>query len=496
MSGEIIPAFRDWIGTTTQNWTWNWKHQIYLYDKLDMVTNGETKRLMIFMPPRHSKSETVTVRYTAWRMVREPASNIILGCYNQRLANRFSRKIKRIVGDRIALSRERKAADEWETKAGGSLCAVGVGAGVTGYGANLIMIDDPVKNRSEAESKAYRENTWDWFSDDVYTRLEPNAAIILIQTRWHEDDLAGRLLNESQNGGEQWTAVSLPALAVAPPLDERKSCAFPVALRKESGGFASGGGAAKSFLDSHGKAKPSRTSSGRAEEKGFIDELGRVKGDALCPERYDREALLRIEKKLGSYSFAALYQQNPVPLDGGIFKRAWFTQIVDEAPHGLLWFRGYDLAVSTKTTADFTASVRCAADAKGNIYIADGFRSRIEYPEQRRYVIERMSEEKETIHGIEAALHGQALVQEILRKAELARVMLRSIKTDKDKVTRALPWAAKAEAGKIMLVRGPWAADFIEEVCIFPNGSHDDQVDALSIAFHMMTERKHSAAGF
>lgn len=495
MSGEIIPAFRDWIGTTAPNWTWDWKHQLYLYNKLDMITNGETKRLMIFMPPRHSKSETVTVRYTAWRMVSEPAANIILGCYNQRLANRFSRKIKRIVGSQIPLSKERKAADEWETRDGGSLCAVGVGAGVTGYGANLIVIDDPVKNRSEAESKAYRENTWDWFNDDIYTRLEPGAAIILIQTRWHEDDLAGRLLNESKEGGEQWTVVSLPALAS--PLDERKSYAFPAAVNIATGGSASGGGGtAKSFLDAAGKAKPFRSSSGIAEEENPVDELGRAKGEALCPERYDRDALLRIEKKLGSYSFAALYQQNPVPLDGGIFKRAWFAQIVDEAPDGLQWFRGYDLAVSTKTTADFTASIRCAVDGKGNIYIADGFRARIEYPEQRRYVIERMSEEKKTVHGIEAALHGQALVQEITREAELSHVVLRAIRTDKDKVTRALPWAAKAEAGKVILVRGAWTADFIEEICSFPNGTHDDQTDAMSLAFHMMTERRHKSAGF
>ena len=210
---DHVPDFSNWIHSTAPNWTWDWQHQLYLYDKLAMVTTGEMKRLMIFMPPRHSKSETVTVRYTAWRMLREPGSNIILGSYNQRLANRFSRKVRRIVGSGIPLSKERKAADEWETLDGGSLCAVGVGAGVTGYGANLVVIDDPVKNRSEAESKAYRENTWDWFNDDIYTRLEPNAAVILIQTRWHEDDLAGRLLNESKNGGEQWEVTSLPAIA-------------------------------------------------------------------------------------------------------------------------------------------------------------------------------------------------------------------------------------------------------------------------------------------
>ena len=467
MSENSIPDFRVWIHGTAPGWTWDWKHQAYIYGRLDRVTAGETKRLMIFMPPRHSKSETVTVRYTAWRMINNPEMNVILGSYNQRLANRFSRKIRRLVGEKIALSKDRNAVDEWETKGGGSLCAVGVGAGVTGFGADLIVIDDPVKNRSEAESKAYRENTWDWFNDDIYTRLEPGAAMIMIQTRWHEDDLAGRLLNDMKNGGEKWEVISLPAIAGGNPSDSEGV-----------------------------KASPGRDTLPIGRVSACGDPIGRMPGEALCPGRYDIEALRRIEKKLGSYSFAALYQQNPVPLDGGIFKRSWFTRIVDEAPRGLKWFRGYDLAVSTATTADYTSSVRSAIDKQGNIYIADAFRARIEFPEQRRYVIERMTEEKETVHGIESALHGQALVQDILRETKLFRCVLRSVRSDKDKVTRALVWAAKAEAEKVILVRGPWIEEFLEEVCSFPNGSNDDQVDAMSLALRMMTERKRSSAGF
>jgi predicted phage terminase large subunit-like protein len=467
MQEHPIADFQKWIAATTPTWTWDWKHQLHLYNRLDKVTSGETKRLMIFLPPRHSKSETVTVRYTAWRMITNPKMNVILGSYNQRLANRFSRKIRSLVGGEIALSKERKAADEWETREGGSLCAVGVGAGVTGFGADLIVIDDPVKNRSEAESKAYRENTWDWFNDDIYTRLEPNAAIILIQTRWHEDDLAGRLLSDMKNGGESWKVVSLPAIAGGNSTDRE--------------GVSSG-----QLFDTLAIARVS----------AFGDPLGRAPGEALCPDRYDVAALRRIEKKLGSYSFAALYQQNPVPLDGGIFKRSWFTRVVDKAPDGLKWFRGYDLAVSTATTADYTASVRCALDKQGNIYVTDAFRARIEFPEQRRYVIDRMTEEKDTAHGVESALHGQALVQDILRETKLLRSVLRSIRTDKDKITRALPWAAKAEAGRVLLVRGPWIDEFLEEVCSFPNGGHDDQVDAMSLAFRMMTERNKVSAGF
>ena len=281
-----------------------------------------------------------------------------------------------------------------------------------------------------------------------------------------------------KNGGERWEIVSLPAIAQrsedTPVLTNAKRSKAPVDGDRS---FA---------LRAHGDMSVPTPS----------DPLGREAGEALCPERYDINALRRIEKKLGSYSFAALYQQNPVPLDGGIFKRSWFTRVVDKAPDDLKWFRGYDLAVSTKTTADYTASVRCAMDTKGNIYIADGFRSRIEYPEQRRFVLERMQDETGTVHGIESALHGQALVQDILREAKLARTVIRSIKTDTDKVTRALAWAARAEAGKLILVRGPWIEEFLEEACSFPNGSHDDQVDTMSLAFRMMTERRKISAGF
>lgn len=433
--------FPEWLPTVTPYWTWDWPHQLHVYERLRQVTDGTCRRLMIFMPPRHTKSEMVTVRYSAYRLEKNPKMNIILGSYNQKLANRFSRKIKRIAQTRLAMSADRKAVEEWETAIGGGVRAVGVGAGVTGFGADLIMVDDPVKSREEAESEAYRAKVWDWFNDDLYTRLEPGGAIVLIMTRWHEDDLAGRLLKQMEDGeGEKWEVVSLPALA---------------------------------------------------EDD---DPLGREEGEALCPARYDREKLLRVQKQLGSYSFAALYQQRPTPLEGGLFKRSWFGEdkILDRAPEGLRWARGYDLAVSTKTSADYTASFRCAFDRDGNLYIADGFRKRLEYPDQRRYVVRRMVEEKNTMHGIEKALHGQAFVQDLRRIPAVRGVPFRDVVVDKDKFTRALVWANLAEAGKVYLIRGPWIYDFLEEVCRFTgkNDKHDDQVDAVSLAVGMLAKRR------
>lgn len=438
--------FPDWLPTVTPNWIWTWRHQQYLYSALQRVTDGVTKRLMIFMPPRHSKSETVTVRYAAYTLEQNPKTHIILGCYNQKLANRFSRKTRRIAESRIQLSADRKAVEEWETAVGGGFRAVGVGGGITGFGANLILLDDPVKSSAEAESETYRDKCWDWFNDDLYTRLEPDAAIVLTMTRWHDDDLAGRLIREAaEEGGEQWEIVSLPAIA---------------------------------------------------EEN---DPLGRKRGEALCPERYDREALEKRRRKLGPYSFAALFQQRPVPIEGALFKRDWFAdKIIEAAPTGLRWARGYDLAISQKTSADYTASFRCAFDKLGNLYIADGLRKRLEFPEQQRYVVHRMRTEASTDHGVERALHGEALVQSLRRVPAVRHVPLKSIRVDKDKYTRALAWANLAEEGRVYLVRGGWNGDFLDEICRFTGrgDTHDDQVDAVSLAVSMLARRRSRLLAF
>ena len=494
--------FEAWLKKTTPEWRWTWKYQRYIYDHLAAILSGASKRLMIFLPPRHGKSEMVTVRYVAWRLLQNPALNVILGSYNQKLADRFSRKIKRIVrseppalaggqivgsGNAVSAVANRPPANaggsdkrlntaaEWETRGGGVVRAVGVGAGIAGFGAGLIVIDDPVKNRAEAESETYRDRVYEWFNDDIYTRMEPNAAIILIQTRWHEDDLAGRLIREMDNGGEKWDVVSLPALAEPEEDAERE--------RRSDAGRSDAGN------ERRGDAEIPVAASLRPGVPASNDPLGRQPGEALCPKRYSAAALLRYKKKLGSYSFSALYQQRPVPLEGGRFKRAWFKKIVDEAPPGLRWKRGYDLAISTKTSADYTASFRCAFDKHGNLYIADGFRRRIEYPEQRRFIVDRMKAENNTEHGIEAAIHGQAVVQELRRERGFRQFAFRQVRVSTDKLTRALAWLNLAEEGKVYLVRGPWNDEFINEVCRFPNGRYDDQVDAVSIAVNMLGGR-------
>jgi predicted phage terminase large subunit-like protein len=419
---------------------------------------------------------------------RNPKLNIILGSYNQKLANRISRRVRRVIENKVELSQERCAAEEWETKQGGGVRAVGVGAGVTGFGAGLIIIDDPVKGRAHAESTAFRETCLDWFNDDIYTRQEPGAAIILIQTRWHDDDLAGHLLKEMKEpGGEKWEVVKLPALAEGEGGKGRKGEEEPEHTTPSAEAAATppdSGGVLRDVTA--GSRHDSRQDAGATQG----DPLGRSPGEALCPDRYNEEALHRIRQKLGAYSFSALFQQSPIPAEGGLFNRKWFgkDKIVARAPDLARWARGYDLAVSTRTSADYTASFRCGFDTQGNLFIADGFRKRIEYPEQRRYVVERMTTEKNTRHGIEKALHGQAFVQDLRRIPAVRGVAFKAVKVDADKYTRALAWANLAEEGRVYLVQGPWINDFLEEICRFTGrgDTHDDQVDAVSLAVGLL----------
>ncbi len=554
-----VRAFSNWLKKVSPHLTWTWKYQQHVYRQLERVANGECKRLMIFMPPRHGKSELVTVRYAAWMLKNHPKMNIIIGSYAQKLANRFSRKMRNVLADDGSLAsalsdgkiqhdaancdfcknnppkcpaataaatapaattataaaptafrvRRINTEAEWETPQGGGVRAVGVGAGITGFGADLIIVDDPVKSRAEAESATYRDNLWDWFNDDLYTRLEPNGAIILIQTRWHEDDLAGRLLRESaEEGGEQWEVVNLPALA------EGMS---PQGTRKLAQGKAEG---RHPGLEPQHRSDPAgvvQTSHEAAPLQGAEvmepvpevtlpssahprlisvspsatgDPLGRAPGEALCPARYNEESLERVRKKLGSYSFAALYQQRPIPAEGGLFKRSWFKNIITHAPEGLRWTRGYDLAMTDTSNADYTASYRTAYDREGNLYIDGGYRARIEYPEQRKYILGRIREEADTHqHCVELSANGNAVIQDLHRDSRALGRALRGLRAEGSKISRALPWIALAEAGKVFLVRGGWNTQFIEEACSFPAGTHDDQIDAVSIAVKMSRPR-------
>ncbi len=412
------------------------EHLAKLAAYLGALDQGRVRRLLVTMPPRHGKSELCSVRFPAWLIGRNPDHQYVIASYAADLATRFSREVRNIVASRefqfvfpgIVLAEDSKAVDSWAISGRkGGIRAVGVGGGLTGYGAHGIVIDDPVKSRAEAESETYRDSVWQWYRSVVYTRLEPGGWIALIMTRWHEDDLAGRILRQMEldPAADRWTVLHMPAL------DENEQ--------------------------------------------------------PLWPERFSVEELERIRANVGQREWESLYQGRPRPTDGALFKREWF-RVVDAAPDGLKWARYWDLAASTRTTGDYTASARCAIGPDGVLYIADIIRGRWEWPDARRIIIQTALSERDVTIGIESTGFQLAAVQDIFREPSLVRHAVKPITVDKDKTSRALPWAARAEAGKVALVSGEWVNRFIDECVSYPVGAHDDQVDAVSGAVEMVGE--------
>jgi hypothetical protein len=250
------------------------KHHKLLISKLEAVARGRIDRLMVLMPPGSAKSKYSSELFPAYYFCRKPDAAVIAVSHTAELAERFGRKVRNLIASNAdtlnyGIAPDNKAAGRWETTDGGEYFAAGVGGSVTGRRADLAIIDDPVASRADAESETVRESTWAWYTNDLYTRLKPGAAIILIMTRWHLDDLGGRLLLEMANGGDQWNVLCLPALANSPH-----------------------------------------------------DALGRKAGEPLWPEWEDAEALERKRNAIGARDFGALFQQDPKPAGASYFNES------------------------------------------------------------------------------------------------------------------------------------------------------------------------------
>lgn len=400
---------------------------LYIQNFLNQVTSGAIDKLILELPPRHGKSELTTIRYPVYRFERNPTMRVIVGAYNQTLANRFSRMSRKIAATRLALSEDRKAVEEWETRAGGTFRAVGVGGGATGQGADLIVIDDPIKNREEAESPTYRDKIWDWYTNDIYTRREPGCAIIVIMTRWHKDDLVGRILDSDD--AANWRVICLPA---------------------------------------------------EAEEN---DPLGRKVGEALCPERFDEVALADIKKVLGR-DYHALYQQRPVAREGGMFKELWLEK-VDAVPREARRIRAWDFA-STEDGGDYTVGL-LMAEKDGIYFVEDVVRGQWNSGQRDRMI--RMTAEKDAerygnvVHWGEQEPGSGGKYQVAAFVKLLSGFPVYTEPVSGSKADRADPFASQASAGNVKIKRADWTSAYITELCDFPNGVHDDQVDASTMAF-------------
>jgi len=403
---------------------------------------------MVFMPPRHGKSMATSELFPAWFLGRNPKKQVVVASYAASLAQSFGRKVRNLFASPefgalfpgVGLAADSAAKDNWHTNLGGVFTSVGIGGGLTGKGADVAIIDDPVKDMQDADSETIRETTWDWYRSVLRTRLMPGGAIVVVLTRWHQDDLAGRLLADMGAGhGEKWEVISLPAIA-----------------------------------DSHD------------------DALGRSIGEPLWPARFPLSELLPIKTAdAGGRTWSALYQQKPTPGDGTLFKTAMLG-VVPAAPIGGTIVRRWDLAATRQIGArdpDWTVGVKMLKADDGRYFVLDVVRLRGDPADVEAAIVNTAAQDGYDVRIVIPQDPGQAGVaqaQYLVRR--LSGYTVEAVRETGDKATRAAPFSSQVNVGNVSLVRAPWNRAFIEEASAFPAGAHDDQVDAASGAFEALGE--------
>lgn len=415
-------------------------HHRLIAGALERVERGEIDRLLVTMPPRHGKSELVTKRFPAWWLGRNPKAQIITASYNSDLATDFGRQVRNIVNDPLygnvfgtRLATDSKAANRWNTNANGAYVAAGVGTAVTGRGADLLIIDDPLKDRAEAESELKRQTVWDWYTSTAYTRLMPGGAVIVVQTRWHEDDLAGRLLEFEEKGtGDKWHKLDLPAIS--------------------------------------------------------------EDGKALWPERYPIEDLERIKGTIGPRDWSALYQQSPTPDDGDFFKREWFHMYQpDELPKRLRTYGTSDYAVS-EGKGDYTSHMPWGIAPDGGLWLQEGWMGQTSADVWIDRKLDLIKLHRPAAWFGEKGVIEKAVAPMLTRRMRERNVFCRMewLASIADKPTRARGFQARASMGMVHLPDTEYGHKVLAQLLSFPNGKHDDLVDTCS-AIGMALDQAHPA---
>ncbi len=439
---EALLSFREFIALVNPRYQF-YRHCDELIGVLQRVADDELHRVMVFMPPRHSKSETVSRLFTAYYLYRHPERFVGLASYGADLAYTLSRAARdNFVKAGGQLSKAAKAVKQWLTAVGGGLWAAGVGGPATGKGFHLGVIDDPIKDAEEAASDKIRQRNKDWLSSVFQTREEPGGAIIVLQTRWHEDDLSGYLLSMEADEPEHWHIVNMPAIAEAMP-------PFP----------------------------PTCT----------VHPDWRQEGEALCPERYSLDKLQKLAKRIGEYFFGALFQQRPRPRHGGMFKRPWF-EIVAAAPVQARRIRYWDKA-ATEGAGDYTVGLLMAAGTDGTYYIEDIVRGQWSSGNREQVIKQTAARDGTSVHiwvEQEPGSGGKDSAEATIRM--LTGYVVRAERSSGDKAVRAEPFAAQCQAHNVRLVKAAWNAAYLDELCGFPNGRNDDQVDTSSGAFNKLAD--------
>lgn len=429
-----------------------WVHKD-ICDKLEWfsaaVAARESPRLMIFMPPRHGKSEIGSRSFPAWHLGRYPDHEFIACSYGSDLANGFSRKVRDVIEEPAyraifpdtQVSKDSRSVENWLTTKAGGYAAAGVGGAITGRGSHVLVIDDPVKNRTEAESATSREAVWDWYTSTAYTRLAPGGGVLVILTRWHDDDLAGRLLRKQAEGeGDEWVVVEYPAQAVH-------------------------------------------------------DELFRKAGEPLHAERYDIDALERIKRAVGPRDWQALYQQNPTPDEGDYFNKSMFqwygAQDIPDYSE-LNFYTAWDLAIGEKEQNDYSVGITVGVDKHDRTFVVDIQRGHWGPLELTDKILQVYKTWRSAITGIERGHIEMTLrpfLEKRIREERLTSFYIEELNPGKrDKIARARSIQGRMQQGLVFFRKHCNAtAQLVAEMMRFPNGVHDDGVDAMAWIGQMLS---------
>lgn len=462
---RILPYVRmNWPGYAIA------KHHIAIAKALEAVERGEITRLIITMPPRSGKTMLVSQYFPAWYLGRNPDEQIIYATYSFERANDVGREVRNLflspVHNRVftgcKISTDSKGANKFSLDQGGNYFAVGVGSAVTGRGANVFIMDDLIKGQEDADSAISRQAMINWFNSVAYTRLMPKNAIILIMTRWRFDDIAGYLIDETAHEG--WHIINFPAIA-----DEDN------------------------------------------------DAIGRMRGDALWPDKFPLERLYQIKKTVGSRVWNALYMGKPLPDEGGMINLNWFNERYTKQNLDQLIINTRILSEDNKNknTVEYIKQVVISADtafkeqqlndpsaftvwfvsSHNKFYLADVVNKKLEYPDLKRTAIGLYEKYARIIPGIKPVMiiedkaSGQSLIQDLKRATTIPVV---KISPDKDKQVRMSQQTQYLESGRVIFPQNAhWLHDVELQLAQFPFSKHDDICDSISQFLKWLTKPKY-----
>ena len=408
------------------------EHHRLFAQKLEDVAKGKIKRLIVNMPPRHTKSEFASVYFPSWFMGLKPNTKIMQTTHTAELSVRFGRKVRNLMDqneykqlfDDFGLSADSKSAGRWETNKGGEYFAAGVGGAITGRGADLLIIDDP-HSEQDAMSPSALESAWEWYSSGPRQRLQPGGSIVIVMTRWSTIDLTAKLIKRmSEDSADQWEVLELPAI-----------------------------------LDS---------------------------GKPLWPEYWKIEELEAVKASIPAAKWNAQYMQNPTSEEGAIVRREWWNIWEDEEPPPVDYIiQSYDTAFSKKESADYSAITtwgvfRPSDDAPDSIILLDSKKGRWDFPELKGIAYDEYQIWSPDMVLIEAQSSGTPLTRE-LRMMGIPVINFRPSRGN-DKVTRMHSVAPMFEAGMVWAPDMGFAEELIEECASFPFSEHDDLVDSMTQA--------------